>query len=201
MAPKERRRAVAQFDERIVAHILLWEVSYTAKPGEPGESMYRNASRKGYHVVPGDAGGPTMCGVTIGTYTQFRKRQGKPAPTVAELRRLPYAEWIEIMRSMFWTRIKGDGIRSQSVALMLMDWTWTSGVSAIKRVQRMLGTAADGIVGSKTLSLLNSGDPAAMFRRIAEERERFYREVAAKPGQRKFLQGWLNRTRSIVFRG
>lgn len=191
---------MAKFDESVVAHLLLWEVSYVAKKGESAESMYRNASRDGFHIVKGDKGGATMCGVTLSTYQDYCRRNGLPKPDAEALKRLPYSQWRDIAKRTFWDRVKGDSIRNQSIALVVMDWVWTSGVGGIKGVQRAVGATPDGIIGNQTLAMLNSGDAVKVFQKLCATRESFYVSVAKKPGQARFLNGWLNRARSIQFR-
>lgn len=187
--------------ESMVPHILRWEVGLL--PGEEklsGKALYETVAKRGYHVVKGDRGGPTMCGVTIATFTAWRRKQGKPAPTVEDLKRLSYGEWLAILKSLFWDPCRADLIDNASVAMMLVDWRWVNGSQAVRDAQEVLGCVPDGIIGSKTLAALNASPSSSVFARLKGARERSYRTIVAnRPTQAKFLKGWLNRTRSISF--
>lgn len=184
----------------MIPFILYWEVGYKAKPGESPEEAYKEAARKGYHVVKGDKGGPTMCGVTLSTYTDYCRRKGVPRPGVEELKRLPYSHWSEILKSMFWDRCKGDLISDEWVAMAIVDWAWISGASIIRRVQRIVGADTDGIIGPKTLQAVNLRDSGGLFARIQGARRAHIEEIVKNnPAQGKFLKGWLNRIKSMEY--
>ena len=187
--------------ESMVPHILRWEVGL--KPGEEklsGKQLYDTVAGRGFHCVAGDRGGPTMCGVTLGTFTAWRRKQGKPAPTVGDLKRLSYDEWLAILISLFWDPCRADGIANASVAAMLVDWRWVNGGQAVRDAQEVLGCVPDGIVGPATLAALNASPASSVFARLKGARERSYRTIVAnRPSQAKFLKGWLNRTDSIKF--
>lgn len=188
--------------EKLIPHILQWENSITMQEGETIRHAYERARVKGVHVVRGDSGGPTLAGVTLTTFRDWRRKQGKPVPTQADLAKLGYDEWLAILKSLFWDRCKGDGIRFQGVANMFVDWVWHSGPGVIRNVQTIFSLVPDGIVGPKTLAALNTPLPYNIFERIRYARERYYRKVADnRPSQRKFLEGWLNRMEAIKFEG
>lgn len=185
---------------KIIPHLLLWEVGYKVKPGQSPEEAYAAAARKGYHNIPGDKGGPTMCGVTLATYSGWCRSHGLPCPTAQTLARMPYAQWVEIARGQFWERYRADAIANQSVAEMFVDWAWTSGAGGVKAAQRALGLTADGVVGPKTVARLNAPESEGTWRTLRDARLRFYAACAAKPGQAKFGKGWRNRVTSMTFR-
>ena len=144
---------------------------------------------------PNDKGGATNRGVTLAT---FRKWYGADK-TVADLKAMTDCQWCRIMRS-YWDTVKGDCIKNQSIADLVADWHINAGVKAIKRIQRMFGCTADGIVGKVTLSYLNSPNPEAIFYRIRDERENYYLDIVKNdPSQRVFLNGWLRRARSFEY--
>lgn len=151
----------------------------------------------GFAVVPGDRGGATNKGVTIGTFRQFF---GADA-TVEQLKRMTDEQWMTVFRKGFWDKFRADEIRSQSVADICVDWAWNSGTkTAIRKVQMLLGVAADGIVGKKTLAAINAADPRQLFERVKAARLAFVEGiVSCNPSQRKFLNGWKNRINSFKF--
>ena len=189
--------------ERLIPHILKWETkiapdTWTRLKGSLPE-LFAEARKKGYACLKGDSGGPTVCGVTIGTYTQWSRRRGRKAPTVADLRNISFEDWSAIMRGEFWEPCKGDAIRSQGVANMLVDWAWLSGTrTAIRRAQKALRLTADGIVGVRTLGELNRRETLETFATLAAAREAHMREIARNPAKARFLRGWLNRMNDIT---
>lgn len=168
----------------------------------------------GFVNDPHDAGGATNMGVTLNTYTTYCRKKGYPHPTVEHLKQLTENQWQEIMRTMYWDVIKGDDIQSQSVALAIYDWSVHSGpATAVKHVQRILGVKADGIVGPVTLAAINSASPLPLFGQIQQSRLAFLESLCTvnfieqdalgstvqKEKNRKFLNGWVRRVKSIRF--
>lgn len=188
--------------EKLIPHILLWENGIKTLPGETLRQTYERTKAKGVIKKKTDRGGATLAGVTLGTFQDWRVSKGKPKPTEADLAKLGYEEWLEILKSLFWNRCKGDQIRNQSVANMFVDWCWLNGPQAIRDAQTAFSLAADGIVGPKTLSALNSTPAKTVFDRLKYARERsYYKIVANRPSQAVNLKGWLNRLEAIRFEG
>lgn len=170
----------------------------------------------GFVNDPTDRGGATNKGVTLSTYTQYCRRKGYPRPTVDRLRRLTDAEWLDILKSMYWDRWQADRIESQSVANILVDWVWGSGAYGITIPQRLLGVRSDGVVGDVTLGALN-GRGSAFFERLYAARVQYLHDITnssvrryeARLGRKaterellrytnkRFLKGWLNRLADI----
>lgn len=156
----------------------------------------------GFVNDPSDLGGATNKGITIGTYTTYRRSKGQPKPTVSDLKRITDEEWMDIFKSKYWDKFRADEIQSQSVADICVDWLWMSGSTAIKRVQKVLGVKRDGIVGPKTLSAINSISPLPLFGMIKAERKRYYDEICrTRPANKKFLKGWINRLNDLQYEG
>lgn len=154
----------------------------------------------GFVDDPDDMGGATNKGITIGTYGEYRKRKGLPAPTVQELKNLSEKEWYDIFKTLYWDRWKADEIKNQSVANILVDWAWASGVHGIKRPQAILGVVPDGIVGAKTIAALNAASPERLFDAIKTDRAKFIDEICkARPKNEKYRKGWMNRINAINY--
>lgn len=171
----------------------------------------------GYVNDPTDRGGATNKGVTLATYTAYRKAKGGRMPTANDLKRLTHGEWVEIFKTMFWDRWQADKIKSQAVAVLLVDWLWHSGAHGIRIPQRVLGVEADGKVGSQTIEAINAADPKELFTRLYEARKQFFESVARnsvsayekrlgrrateteknKHTQVRFLKGWINRLEDL----
>ena len=135
-----------------------------------------------------------MIGVTIATFTAYRKRLGYTKTTVEDLKNIDFETWRHLLKSTFWDKWKADQIKNQSLANLVVDWYWGSGIWGIKNPQQCLGVANDGIVGQKTIDAINSADQEAIYRKIWKRRRDFYYGIVAnKPTQKAFLKGWLNR--------
>lgn len=155
----------------------------------------------GFVNDPDDLGGATNKGITFATYCQYRKKKRITEPaTIDDLKNLSDLEWTEILKTMYWNRWQADRIKNQSVANILVDWVWASGVHGIKRPQKLLGVSVDGIVGEKTLAALNEQNPETIFEKIKADRIAFIDEICkARPANEKFRKGWLNRINDFKF--
>ena len=120
----------------------------------------------GWSDDPDDSGGATMKGVTLDTFKEFCKRKGRPEPTKEDLRNISDEGWNSIYKEMFWDTLGADEFNNQNVANIMIDWRWMSGRLAIKRLQLIVGTKDDGIVGPVTLAAVNSKDPLRLFEQI-----------------------------------
>lgn len=156
----------------------------------------------GFVNDPADAGGATNKGVTLATYTAYRKAKGLGAATVADLWRMTEVEWTDIFKTLYWYRWQGDRILSQSVASILVDWVWGSGKWGIIIPQRILGVAQDGIVGNVTLTALNARPARELFNQIKAARVKYIDDICrARPLNERFRKGWMNRLNDLKFEG
>lgn len=150
----------------------------------------------GYAWHPEDKGGPTCCGITLKVYQQYYG-EGK---TKEELRDIKYGEFCHIMKDGYWDKVKGDKIDNQSLAELMADWCVNSGLSAVRKMQEIIGCKPDGIVGPITLSLINSSDAESLFERIWNARHQHYINIVKRsPSQKVFMNGWMNRLNSFKF--
>ena len=74
----------------------------------------------GFANDPDDNGGATMKGITISTYTDYCRRKGKKAPTVADLKRITDQEWLDIMKTMYWDPWQADN--EEAAFLLIMQY-------------------------------------------------------------------------------
>lgn len=154
----------------------------------------------GFVNDPDDLGGATNKGITIGTFTEYRRKKGLKAPTVNDLKNISDAEWHGVFKSLYWDRWRADEIKNQSVANIVVDWVWASGVHGIKRPQKLLGVTADGLVGAKTIAAINAADPRKLFDAIKADRKKFIDEICrARPKNEKYRKGWMNRINAIKY--
>lgn len=188
--------------EEIVPFILYFEAGLSRQHLTlPKEAMFAQAKKTGWANDPDDMGGATMCGITFDTYKRYCQQEGK-ACSLSGLKNISYSEWLEVLKNFYWDRWQADRINNQSIANILIDWVWASGVHGIKIPQRMLGVTVDGIVGEKTLTALNGVDSEQFFRQLHKARVNFVEDIVRRrPRQKKFLRGWLRRINCIEYSG
>lgn len=179
--------------DNIIPHIIKWEAA-TKGQNMTNEQLFDKAKLNGYANDHNDRGGATMVGITISTYTAYRRKKGFKTTTVADLKAIDYKTWRDVLKVLFWDRWKADQINNQSLAELVVDWMFGSGKWGIINPQQCLGIADDGIVGAKTIAAINTCDQEAMYNKIWKRRKNFYYGIVAKnPSQKKWLHGWLNR--------
>lgn len=150
----------------------------------------------GFADDPRDAGGATFMGVTLATY---RLHFGADK-TVEDLKRMTAAQWKHIMKGTFWDKCWADQIRNQSVAEIFVDWCVNSGLGMIKKVQALVGTTADGVVGPKTLAAINGADAQQLHFRIKTARSTYYTAIVrSRPANIAFYDGWMSRLADYKF--
>ena len=182
--------------------ILAFEtgIRYKKTEDEQIETSYARAQQTGWSDDPKDAGGATMCGVTLSTYRTWCKGRGYPSPTKDDLRKIPYAHWHLILKKNFWDLAKADLIVTKAIAYIIVDWIWGSGPKVIRRVQKILGVKQDGIIGPKTLKAINTAPQQSLFGQIKADRFRYLDEICkARPANIRFLRGWENRLNAIQY--
>ena len=186
--------------DKLIPHLIKWETGVRQLYGESLEHLFERSRRAGYANDPDDKGGATQSGVTLNTYIRFRKFAGRSKPTLKDLKNITFTEWKELRVAFFWDKIHGGAIKSESVAVMICDWYWTSGAWGLKNTQKVLGVVQDGIVGVKTLGAINKWSRGAedLWEAIRAERIRYYKRIAIGK-QKKFLRGWLNRVNDLKF--
>lgn len=188
--------------EKLIPFIIKWETGYKIKSGETAEQLFERSRKKGYANDPSDLGGATQTGVTLKTYKTYCRSHGISEPTVENLKNIPYKTWLSILKENYWDRWKADKIYSQSVANILVDFVWASGVHGIKKPQELLGVVPDGIVGNKTLSAVNNRGSISLFFKLKELRLKFVEDIVkSNPSQKKWLKGWKNRINDIEYIG
>ena len=124
-------------------------------------------------------------------------------PTIQDMKSISTATASSIYKRNYWDRLKASSINNQDVANILVDHGVTSGTkTAAKMIQKILNMfynknlVVDGIIGTKSLTAINSVDPEKLFNHIAVHREIFYKSL----NQPTFLQGWLNRVNRFTFK-
>ena len=93
----------------------------------------------GYVNDPDDVGGATNKGITIATWRLHGcDNDGDGDIDADDLRIITNEQWMEIFKCQYWDRWKADEIENQSIANIVVDWVWASGVHGIKQVQKIV---------------------------------------------------------------
>jgi len=156
----------------------------------------------GFVNNPKDRGKATNMGITLGTWkTMGYDKNHDGIIDFQDIELLTRDDVLAVLRKGFWDKWQADLINNQSIAEMLVDWTWASGKWGILWPQRLLGLKADGIVGNLSLASVNSISPSAFHANLLTTRISFVREICQRdPSQGIFLQGWLNRIQSFKYK-
>lgn len=151
----------------------------------------------GFVNDPADSGGPTNKGVTLNT---FRSVYGR-AKTINDLKRMTDNEWRHIFKLLYWDKCKADDIADQSIANMLVDFAWHSGVTtAVKKLQKIVGVTSDGICGVQTIGAINSRYAPETFNLLKAARMKYLQGIVKnKHSQARFMYGWTKRVNAIEY--
>lgn len=157
----------------------------------------------GYQCMKEDKGNYNSRGQLVGTKygisaLAYEKHFGK-IPTSEDMANLTSDDFV-IVLTEYWNMWKADLIENQSIADILVDWTYNSGSWGIKKPQEALGLKVDGKVGKNTIMAVNAPNREETFNKIWEAREEFINNICNKnPSQKKFYSGWMVRLNSFKF--
>lgn len=141
----------------------------------------------------GKTGWHTNCGVTYGAWVHLFgiTHDDRFYAMNAE-------DWFKVFKGSFWDKIHGDDFKSFSIAAVVSEVAWMSGVERAGKILQKsinncgLTVVVDGSIGNKTISNANVIEPAKLFDAIQTERERFFKAIGVGKNE-KYLKGWLNR--------
>lgn len=145
------------------------------------------------HEIKGDRGGMTYAGISR-KYNPYWKGwtiidKDYDDPSLSQMVRDFYKE-------NYWNKIRGNDIKEQSIASSIFDFSVNAGVKvSSKLTQIILGATPDGIIGDKTIGLLNKFNQDLFIISFAIMKIKRYAYICNKDkSQNKFLLGWINRT-------
>jgi lysozyme family protein len=146
---------------------------------------------RGYSNHPLDPGKATMDGVTQAVYDEDRLMRGLPRRSVRESTE---AERRSIYRRRYWVLAQCDELPS-GVDYAVFDFAVNSGVArAVKTLQMIVGAAADGQCGPRTLARVQrhaaTYGVTAITDELCQERLRFLQGL---PTFGTFGEGWTRR--------
>ncbi len=141
----------------------------------------------GWADHPRDPGGATMKGVTMAVYQSYLGRN----ISKKELRNIPQDHLVDIYKSLYWDKVRCDQL-AVGVDLVVFDMAVNSGVSRSARIlQRCVGAVPDGVIGPKTMALVNGIPAKDIIVKFSDGRENFYKNLSTFD---TFGRGWLRRT-------
>lgn len=151
----------------------------------------------GYVNDPADRGGETVSGITRRSHPELsiwrsldalslgQKKIYRPSP-------LEWAEIYNIYRNAYYDPLNIDAINSPNLALNVFDVGVNSGIKkAASMLQQVVGVRMDGRIGPGTLAAANNGTD--WYPAFKQARIEWYRQLAARGSNYKFLNGWLKR--------
>lgn len=147
------------------------------------EGGYKNEPSK-------DKGDPTNRGISWPVWQKYAKEDLGVEPTEENQKKLTEAQATIIYKKRYWEPKGYCEVENLKVALMVYDWSITSG-GAIKEVQKLLVNefdqtiTIDGGMGKDTAKALNAPeDQEKLLKRISEIRKAYYDHGAE--------QGWFS---------
>ena len=154
----------------------------------------------GYVDRSEDKGGATNRGIAWPTWKAYAKEDLGVEPTLDNLKSLTEQQAEVIYLKRYWQPKGFCEFKDERLALMVYDWTITSG-GAAKKIQELLKDkygsqiAVDGGVGPQTVKAMNAvTDQDKLLQDIAAIRRAYYTQLTIDdPKQLVFLKGWLNR--------
>ncbi|GLS05003.1 hypothetical protein GCM10007860_21530 [Chitiniphilus shinanonensis] len=136
----------------------------------------------GYVNNPKDPGGETNWGVT--------KRVAVENGYTGPMKALSREQAKRIYKTAYWDKAKCERLPG-AIAFQLFDAAVNHGISNGTRfLQRAVGVADDGIIGSKTMDAIRALSPSDVVLRFNTERLTFYTQLSTF---QTFGKGWVNR--------
>ena len=109
---------------------------------------------------------------------------------------MPESIWEKVFKWGYWDVIRGDEIKSQAVADILVDWAWGAGPgTAVKKVRDFLSMPAAYVMDVKTLQAINAATSTKQTEgefvtRLAAYKKNWYLSL---PNQQANYAGWAAR--------
>ena len=172
------------FYKTILPHTLKWEGGYVNDPDDKGGETYRGISR---------VNNPRWVG-----WAMLEKHKPLHKGDIVNDPQLNAAV-SDLYYTKYFLSNTLDKLNSAMVALMCFDFDVNGGYDG-KKLQSILNQRfsakllVDGVVGNKTLAVVNSLSEAQLSNAILDARlDRYQWLVKNEPKDEKFLDGWEDR--------
>jgi len=170
---------------------------------------------EGYYAnVEGDRGGETYMGVARNLHPDWKGWKYIDAYKET-YGKIPWNKHIDIPElecmvkdfyyHTFYKKYSIDGILHGSIQEIIFDWCVNSGYWGSCGVQKVLNRffdcelKLDGIIGKNTVKAINACSSESLFNAIKSARIHYYKTIAKKGQNYKFLKGWLKRIDQIKY--
>ena len=141
----------------------------------------------GYVNHPKDPGGETNLGVTKRVYEKWGGTKDMKDLTVEDV--------APIYKKEYWDKCRCDDLES-GVDWAVFDWAVNSGTGrAAKAIQKICGAAQDGVIGPKTLALINTQNTEYVIEEFGKIRQDFYESLKTFD---TFGKGWTRRNKETT---
>ena len=156
----------------------------------PFERMLTNEGGMVLHTVKDDRGGQTFAGIARNSWPRWEGWAVVDAGGVP-----PVGMVRNFYRVNFWDAMRLDDVDHQDIARTLFDFGVNAGTkTAIKLAQIVVGATPDGVIGPKTLAMLNEVNVDLFMARFALAKLARYEQIVTRDRtQIKFLLGWTRR--------
>lgn len=145
----------------------------------------------GYVFHPEDPGGETNLGVTKRVYDNWIAENDL---MVKDMQDITVDDVMPIYKKNYWLKAKCDQLPI-GIDYVIFDMSVNHGVSrAAKFLQGVVGADQDGVIGSKTLAMVDKMEQSDIIEALCLEREDFYRNLKTF---NTFGNGWLNRNSGV----
>lgn len=142
---------------------------------------------------PDDHGGRTNHGITQKTYSAWLAKQSRPDADVFDI---SSADVETIYKQEYWLAGHCNALPWPVSYVHFDSMVQHKPAVAKCMLQRAAGVMVDSIIGPQTMKACFD-DPQRVAERLCDEREQLYRRLAERPGQQKFLKGWLSRLEKV----
>ena len=151
-----------------------------------------------------DRGRATKWGITLATWEKVGyDKNGDGVINAEDVKLLTEEDYNKVFKRNYWDACWGDQIKNQSVANLLVDFAYNSGVSrAVRYIQACVGTKQDGIMGPATVSAINNYAKGqwVLFDALKVKRIAYFHQIVKNdPKQEVNLNGWLRRVGNIQY--
>ena len=153
-----------------------------------------------FECDPNDSGGATKVGLTVDDLREYGLDCNQDNHIDAEdvkLMIIPQAGLV--LKKIYWDYFQADSINNQKLAEFIVDSGLNQGrVLITKYLQTILGIEVDGQIGKQTISSINNSNPVHTYLSLCSLRLKRYSDIViARPSQRRYFKGWVNRLNAI----
>lgn len=160
--------------DNVIGDVLKNEGGYVDHPRDPGEATNMGITRK-----------------TLAAWRGVTPWYDLPKQAVKDL---TVDEAKKIYKAKYWDKVKGD-LLPAGLDYAVFDFGLHSGPAvAVKKLQALVGTEADGVVGNKTLSAVANRDIVELLEAYFDVRMKFLRSLSTWG---TFGKGWTNRVNKV----